>query len=193
METLKFFSFPDESFLGERGWKSNQVPVLPGQLQDTERSPGASTIQQGRLLPRESPSVRTSRAKASTCTTSHRMIHFDIPALMTFQQRNGRIDRYGQTEQLSDSVYADHCRCRTPSGGRLSPPGWIEKDKKVQENLSDPAESSIRLRNRSRRTAAECEGHPEEEMILRLLDSTGGPMTPRPVRPCPKSRRSASR
>lgn len=30
---------------------------------------------------------------------SHRLIHFDMPlSLMVFQQRNGRVDRYGQSQ-----------------------------------------------------------------------------------------------
>ena len=30
----------------------------------------------------------------------HRLIHFDMPwSLMVFQQRNGRVDRYGQTRE----------------------------------------------------------------------------------------------
>ncbi|MGH9481926.1 MAG: hypothetical protein ACRD1L_07505, partial [Terriglobales bacterium] len=69
----------------------------------------------------------------------HRLIHFDIPwSLMTFQQRNGRIDRYGQ-QQRPEIGY-----CYTVSAN----PGirgdtriielLIEKDEQAARNIGDP-------------------------------------------------------
>lgn len=71
----------------------------------------------------------------------HRLIHFDIPwSLLTFQQRNGRIDRYGQEQQpqlhylLTDS---QHPKIR---GDQRILEILIGKDKQVQENIGDPSE-----------------------------------------------------
>jgi superfamily II DNA/RNA helicase len=42
----------------------------------------------------------------------HRLIHFDIPwSLMVFQQRNGRIDRYGQPERPLRIGFTETERC----------------------------------------------------------------------------------
>jgi len=72
---------------------------------------------------------------------SHRLIHFDIPwSLLTFQQRNGRVDRYGQNEQpeiyylLSEST---HEKIR---GDQRILELLIEKDEEVQRNIGDPSE-----------------------------------------------------
>lgn len=72
---------------------------------------------------------------------SHRMIHFDIPwSLMVFQQRNGRIDRYGQTRQpqirylVTDS---EHPKVR---GDQRVLEVLIEKDEQAGKNIGDPSE-----------------------------------------------------
>lgn len=72
---------------------------------------------------------------------SHRLIHFDIPwSLLTFQQRNGRIDRYGQSRRpeiyylLTESA---HDRVR---GDLRILELLIEKDEEVQKNIGDPSE-----------------------------------------------------
>lgn len=72
---------------------------------------------------------------------SHRLLHFDIPwSLLTFQQRNGRVDRYGQNKQpeiyylLTDS---SHDKIR---GDQRILKLLIERDAEVQRNIGDPSE-----------------------------------------------------
>ena len=71
---------------------------------------------------------------------SHRMIHFDIPwSLMVFQQRNGRIDRYGQ-EKTPDIRYlfvdTDN---RNIQGDVRILEILTDKESKARENIGDPA------------------------------------------------------
>ena len=71
---------------------------------------------------------------------SHRLIHFDIPwSLMVFQQRNGRIDRYGQ-EKRPDIRYmlieSDNKRIK---GDMRIMEILIQKEEQALKNIGDPA------------------------------------------------------
>lgn len=70
----------------------------------------------------------------------HRMIHFDIPwSLMVFQQRNGRIDRYGQehTPQIIYLVtHSDNAKIR---GDTRILELLIQKDEQAVRNIGDPS------------------------------------------------------
>jgi len=72
---------------------------------------------------------------------SHRMIHFDIPwSLMVFQQRNGRIDRYGQ-ERIPQIVYlATQSENKKIRGDMRILELLIQKDEEAVKNIGDPAE-----------------------------------------------------
>lgn len=78
---------------------------------------------------------------------SHKMIHFDIPwSLMAFQQRNGRIDRYGQKVQPQIRYLLTKCEKEffNEDGRKVGDSRilevLIEKDEQAQENIGDPSE-----------------------------------------------------
>jgi len=72
---------------------------------------------------------------------SHRMIHFDIPwSLLTFQQRNGRIDRYGQEKQPQLYYLLTDCEHPKIRGDQRILEILIRKDEQVQANIGDPSE-----------------------------------------------------
>ncbi|MCD8209133.1 MAG: hypothetical protein LUD72_14435, partial [Bacteroidales bacterium] len=70
----------------------------------------------------------------------HRLIHFDIPwSLMVFQQRNGRIDRYGQTVKPDIRYMYIESRNRKIKGDMRIIEILFEKEKSSVENIGDPA------------------------------------------------------
>ncbi|MDO8777978.1 MAG: DEAD/DEAH box helicase [Burkholderiaceae bacterium] len=80
--------------------KANQIEILHGQLTDTEQQD---------LVERFGRQDDPLRVMLCSDVASeglnlhyfcHRLVHFDLPwSLMVFQQRNGRVDRYGQKHQ----------------------------------------------------------------------------------------------
>ncbi|MCR4706668.1 MAG: DEAD/DEAH box helicase [Clostridiales bacterium] len=71
---------------------------------------------------------------------SHRMIHFDIPwSLMVFQQRNGRIDRYGQTREPDIRYLVINTRNEKIRGDIRILEVLIRKEEQAAKNIGDPA------------------------------------------------------
>jgi len=71
---------------------------------------------------------------------SHRLIHFDIPwSLMVFQQRNGRIDRYGQHEQPDIRYFMINSKNEKIKGDMRIIKILVQKEEQAYKNIGDPA------------------------------------------------------
>lgn len=72
---------------------------------------------------------------------SHKMIHFDIPwSLMVFQQRNGRIDRYGQQHVPQIRYLLTEAEQPQIKGDMRVLEVLINKDEQAQKNIGDSSE-----------------------------------------------------
>ncbi|WP_419885745.1 DEAD/DEAH box helicase [Paenibacillus sp. B-A-8] len=71
---------------------------------------------------------------------SHRLVHFDIPwSLMVFQQRNGRIDRYGQPEQPDIRYFMISSTNEKIKGDMRIMEILVQKEEQAYKNIGDPA------------------------------------------------------
>lgn len=71
---------------------------------------------------------------------SHRLVHFDLPwSLMVFQQRNGRVDRYGQSEEPIITYLINRSDNPTVKGDLRILEILKEKDDQAYKNIGDPA------------------------------------------------------
>lgn len=138
IETMRFLS---DNLRQDLGLAENQIATLYGGMSDIDIQ---ETVEQ---FGNESSKIRllvcsdVASEGINLHYFSHRMIHFDIPwSLMVFQQRNGRIDRYGQ--QVRPEIYylCVDSRNEKIRGDNRILELLIEKDREVQESIGDPSE-----------------------------------------------------
>lgn len=140
-ESLATLDFLVEHLRTDLRLKKDQVAVLRGDMRDKELMDTVDSFNR-----RESP-IRlllcsdVASEGINLHHLSHRMVHFDIPwSLMVFQQRNGRIDRYGQTRQPQIRYLiteSDHPKVR---GDQRILEVLIAKDEQAARNIGDPSE-----------------------------------------------------
>jgi superfamily II DNA/RNA helicase len=94
IETLKFLH---TNLLSDLNLEDEQVAILHGGLADVDQQRIVEDFGKEEAPIRLLIASDVASEGINLHYLSHRLIHFDIPwSLMVFQQRNGRIDRYGQ-------------------------------------------------------------------------------------------------
>lgn len=120
--------------------KANQIEMLHGQMADTEQQDLVERF--GRL---DDPiRILLCSDVASEGLNlhyfCHRLVHFDLPwSLMVFQQRNGRVDRYGQKHKPHIVYLFTQAVTEKIKGDLRILEILEEKDEQALLNLGDPS------------------------------------------------------
>ena len=164
VETLNFLA---EHLPGVSGIKPKQMIVLSGAMSDNDIAEKVNEFNRGDSPVRLLLCSDVASEGINLHHFSHRMIHFDIPwSLMTFQQRNGRIDRYGQ-ERVPQIRYMQTVADNEKSRGDARVLELLtQKDEQAQRNLEDPAEFLMTQQEQEDKTAAQMEGQPLDEQDI---------------------------
>ena len=137
LETLRFL---EGCLKEELKLKDNQITQLHGGMSDVEQQ----EIVEQFGKPEEKLRVLLCSDVASEGINlhylSHRLVHFDLPwSLMVFQQRNGRVDRYGQNFDPHIYYLITNSQNDTIRGDSRILEILQEKDEQAYKNIGDPA------------------------------------------------------
>ncbi len=171
IETMKYLA---EHLRTDLGLKANAIQEISGAMSDAEQQRIVEEF--GRT---ESPiRVLVASDVASEGLNlhylSHRLIHFDIPwSLMVFQQRNGRIDRYGQQKRPDIRYFLiDSNNKRMQMDMRIIEI-LITKEEQAFKNIGDPSLllGKFSIEDEELVVADAIEGGSDENAFTKMLDS----------------------
>jgi superfamily II DNA or RNA helicase len=140
-ESIPTLNYLTEHLSADLGLKDGQLGILHGQLSDVEIMQTVEDFGKEQSKLRILVCSDVASEGINLHYLSHKMIHFDIPwSLMVFQQRNGRIDRYGQNQQPQIRYLLTDSGQEKIRGDSRILEVLIEKDEQAQLNIGDPSE-----------------------------------------------------
>ena len=137
IETIHWLS---ERLQSDLKLKPEQIGVLHGGLSDTEQQALVECFGRSEDPIRVLLCSDVASEGLNLHYFSHRLVHFDLPwSLMVFQQRNGRIDRYGQTQQPLITYLLTETTVEKIRGDLRILEVLQQKDDRANRDLGDPS------------------------------------------------------
>ncbi|MFZ2654075.1 MAG: helicase-related protein [Victivallales bacterium] len=137
IETLKFLQ---ENLKQDLKLKDDQIEILYGNTDDIDQQRIVEAFGKDDAPVRILIASDIAAEGINLHYNCHRLIHFDIPwSLMVFQQRNGRIDRYGQEKKPQIIYLMTETKNSKIQGDLRILEILTEKDEQAYKNIGDPS------------------------------------------------------
>lgn len=137
IETMKYLT---ERLRQDLGVKVNAIQEISGSMSDAEQQKIVEDFGRTESPVRVLVASDVASEGLNLHYLSHRLIHFDIPwSLMVFQQRNGRIDRYGQKKRPDIRYMLIESDNKKIKGDMRIIEILITKEEQALKNIGDPS------------------------------------------------------
>ncbi len=137
IETMKYLA---GQLKNDLGLKAEAIQEISGGMSDSEQQSIVEDFGRSESPVRILVASDVASEGLNLHYLSHRLIHFDIPwSLMVFQQRNGRIDRYGQQERPDIRYMLIESDNKKIKGDMRIIEILITKEEQALKNIGDPS------------------------------------------------------
>jgi superfamily II DNA/RNA helicase len=139
-ERIETLNFLEKNLKSDLNLKDDQIAILHGTMSDLEQQEIVDSFGRDESPIRLLIASDVASEGINLHFLCHKMIHFDIPwSLMVFQQRNGRIDRYGQEREPLIVYLKTESQNPKIKGDVRILELLIQKDEQAVKNIGDPS------------------------------------------------------